>query len=841
MANKQIQDFDLKSEVDGTEDVLIQDAGVTKRVKTGVLININNNETDMSNYYTKSEVYDKTETYHRLEIDDFVQSLETNIDDCYKKEETYNQSEINELLEELVNENVVPLEENFDNYYTKTEVNTKVSNDLSNYYNKSEVYKKSEVYTKSEVDSEIEDIDLSIFYTKEETYDKTEVDNLIMDVNSSKYSKSETYKKSEVDNLINEVESTHYTKTEVDNLIADVDLSDYYTKEEVNELVDNVSAGDVNLTNYYTKTEVDNLIDDIEVSGGSVDLSNYYTKSETYSQAQVNALISGSSSGGSSSGSGVSSLSLGIVNVKDYGAVGDGVTDDTQAVKNAIAYMCTFAKQCSSDLGWKSYMPTLYFPNGKYVISQKGALNCVGSALQGYNIKGAGYLNSEILYTYDSASDPDGGYLLVNGDDNWFAFSYMEDITFRGNGTNNIWQIKSRDGCPQANRFRRVGFYNLNRCVTVSFGTYNYCADLFRFESCKASEINGWVFGSETNQNSQTVVHTFRDCDFENINGYVIHLKSGGTIEVRGGSWIATQNGRFFHFDDISGAGIGLSNRNVSVYGTKFEFQYYNSSDSNLDYYPLFYNNSRMVLYFHGCNFTQFSYSGNSSIGVANYGYLGIMGSVYFKDCQIPSCFGIKTNPSLSVGMDNVDQKPIIKFTDCIMYNTLDKIVSQTNNNYYQGGANVDVVAEGCYSCNTSNNFHINTQLNQSFGNRAIPTEKKMVVLTNGTNPLTSLPHSSGSFNYKMPQGSIITTITIYFRQTSTSGDFTINVTNSKGQQIATATHNPVTGAKAYRTEVFEVVEPAEGSTSVDYSLTITGVGYNANGGIAGFVAVEYY
>ena len=43
MANKQIQDFDLKSEVDGTEDVLIQDAGVTKRVKTGVLININNN------------------------------------------------------------------------------------------------------------------------------------------------------------------------------------------------------------------------------------------------------------------------------------------------------------------------------------------------------------------------------------------------------------------------------------------------------------------------------------------------------------------------------------------------------------------------------------------------------------------------------------------------------------------------------------------------------------------------------------------------------------------------------------------------------------------------------
>lgn len=628
-------------------------------------------------------------------------------------------------------------------------------------------------------------------------------------------------------------ESLDIINEKVDGIsVEDVDLSNYYTKAQVDNKVD-----DINISNYYTKTEVDNKLDD--VAAGDVDLSNYYTKSETYSKSEVNSLVSSNGGGSTSSGSGVSSSSLGIVNVKDYGAVGDGVTDDTQAIKNAIAYMCTQAKQCSADLGWKSYMPTLYFPNGKYVVSQKGALNCVGAALQGYNIKGAGYLNSEILYTYNSANDPDGGYLLVNGDDNWYAFSYMEDITFRGNGSNNIWQIKSRDGCPQANRFRRVAFYNINRCVTVSFGTYNYCADLFRFESCKASEINGWIFGAETDQNSQTVVHTFRDCDFENIHGYGIYMKSGGTIEVRGGSWIATKTGRMFHFDDITGAGIGLSNRNISIYGTKFEYQYYDATDTNLDYYPLFYNNSRMVMYFHGCNFTQFSYAGNSSI--ANYGYLGIMGTVFFKDCQIPVCFGIKTNPSLSVGMDNIDQKPIIKFTDCIMYNTVDKIVSQVSNNYYQGGAYVDVVAEGCYSSNPNNNAHINTQLNQSFGNRVIPSEKKMVVLTNGTNPVTSLPSDGASFSYNIPMGAIITDITIFFRRTGVSGDFTITVANSSGTQLATATHNPSTGAKAFRTEVFEVVEPPEGSTTIDYSLTITGTGTNPNGGNAGFVAIEYY
>lgn len=50
------------------------------------------------------------------------------------------------------------------------------------------------------------------------------------------------------------------------NDIKETDLSDYYTKgevynkNEVNELIDGVNAGDVDLTNYYTKQEVDNKI-----------------------------------------------------------------------------------------------------------------------------------------------------------------------------------------------------------------------------------------------------------------------------------------------------------------------------------------------------------------------------------------------------------------------------------------------------------------------------------------------------------------------------------------------------------------------------------------------------
>lgn len=64
--------------------------------------------------------------------------------------------------------------------------------------------------------------------------------------------------------------------------VPEVDLTDYYTKDETNKLIDKVSAGDIDLTNYYTKNETENLIDDAidNIVIPETDLSNYYTKSE---------------------------------------------------------------------------------------------------------------------------------------------------------------------------------------------------------------------------------------------------------------------------------------------------------------------------------------------------------------------------------------------------------------------------------------------------------------------------------------------------------------------------------------------------------------------------------
>lgn len=69
----------------------------------------------------------------------------------------------------------------------------------------------------------------------------------------------------------------------------EVDLSNYYTKSEVDSLIPD--ATDVDLSNYYTKAEVDGM-----VAGGEVNLGNYYTKAEAdakgyQTETQVRSIV----------------------------------------------------------------------------------------------------------------------------------------------------------------------------------------------------------------------------------------------------------------------------------------------------------------------------------------------------------------------------------------------------------------------------------------------------------------------------------------------------------------------------------------------------------------------
>lgn len=51
----------------------------------------------------------------------------------------------------------------------------------------------------------------------------------------------------------------------------ETDLSNYYTKEEVNILIDNVNSGNIDLTNYYTISQIDEKINNIKLDINNLD------------------------------------------------------------------------------------------------------------------------------------------------------------------------------------------------------------------------------------------------------------------------------------------------------------------------------------------------------------------------------------------------------------------------------------------------------------------------------------------------------------------------------------------------------------------------------------------
>lgn len=133
----------------------------------------------------------------------------------------------------------------------------------------------------------IASLDLSDYYTKEETNTLLEGKANTSDIPDV----SGLATKTEVSNglALKADKSDTYTKQEVDNLIPDV--SGFATKTELsNGLADKADKSDT-----YTKQEVNNLIPDVSnfITGNDLSntLSNYYTKNETYNKTEIDATL----------------------------------------------------------------------------------------------------------------------------------------------------------------------------------------------------------------------------------------------------------------------------------------------------------------------------------------------------------------------------------------------------------------------------------------------------------------------------------------------------------------------------------------------------------------------
>jgi len=74
----------------------------------------------------------------------------------------------------------------------------------------------------------------------------------------------------------------------------------------------------------------------------------------------------------------------GIVNVKDYGAKGDGITDDTEAIRSAVkAAAAVVCRPVPGQLSYYLAGPALVFPAGEYVISDEIAIEAHVQIIRG--------------------------------------------------------------------------------------------------------------------------------------------------------------------------------------------------------------------------------------------------------------------------------------------------------------------------------------------------------------------------------------------------------------------------------------------------------------------------
>lgn len=190
---------------------------------------------EVGTYEAYLQIYDRKTKVTKMTTRNFNYTVNKNLeDDCTVKASPHYSALQDSLVRTedaitRVDQAIADLEgvSNLDNYYTKTEVDAKIDEiqagdvDLANYY------------TKTQVDDKITNIELTPGPTGPQGPAGPE-GPAGKDADTSQF----------------------YTKTET------------YNKTEVNALIDNIQAGDVDLTNYYTKPQVDTLITNIELTPG---------------------------------------------------------------------------------------------------------------------------------------------------------------------------------------------------------------------------------------------------------------------------------------------------------------------------------------------------------------------------------------------------------------------------------------------------------------------------------------------------------------------------------------------------------------------------------------------
>jgi hypothetical protein len=335
-----------------------------------------------------------------------------------------------------------------------------------------------------------------------------------------------------------------------------------------------------------------------------------------------------------------------IVNVRDFGAVGNGVADDTNAFANALTYIVSKGITVS---GQKRGMPALYIPNGRYRITQKKTLSNafqVGGLFAGICFFGQGRGNTEIIY--DSTNGEADNYLASFRNCVDVEFSELS-IRFTGNGV--LRGIEWFGGAgPQGSviSWKNVSIYGNYKIffdVTgVSLGSETYWENMLA-----DGPTAGNVFFNVT-ENPQSVNHLFMNCTIGVRGGTVFNFNAGGNFKWYGGytSFIGANPGTFLN---IVGPGnlIGATNNDFLIDGWHPETNTAGATATILNL------NAAGFVTFRACNFQQPSIASGHFPFVIGQTNQQRSGTVNFLECT-----GVEKRKQLNGGVSVcIDKCPV--------------------------------------------------------------------------------------------------------------------------------------------------------------------------------------
>ncbi len=276
--------------------------------------------------------------------------------------------------------------------------------------------------------------------------------------------------------------------------------------------------------------------------------------------------------------SGAGGSIAGVLNVRDYGATGDGTTDDSAAFLAAFnaAAAATVTTFGNDDRG----ATMIYIPPGTYRIANPEYVippNVVSPPAAGFAWKGAGRQATMLVFDPSTADS----YMCNNQND--LLHLTFEDLTFYGNHPTGSFMLSDSQNQAQNYVFNRCNWdgtwkygLNLTGVNTNSEITWFHCGiygdwTAFLYSSASASD--------------QFLNYSFYSCQNEVTSGDFVSLAKGGNVNVFGGSLIHIGNGTQSSSSDQCffklGAGVSGHSSGVQrllVSGARVEHRHENSS-----------------------------------------------------------------------------------------------------------------------------------------------------------------------------------------------------------------------------------------------------------------------